>query len=132
MIILSISPPASHARAVSEKYYYARHPEVTRVVDISATVEKKVEANLCNGPKVRAVDRPAAARDLAWGATCACPCLVTTSVTAERAYIKEFMLTRDRELGRKYGVEYAEQFHYIGQRASRIDDYIKKNAVPLR
>ena len=42
------------------------------------------------------------------------------------------MLTRDRELGRKYGVEYAEQFHYIGPSVSRIDDYIKKNAVPLR
>src|SRR5258708_2566604 len=37
--------------AVSEKYYYARHPQVTRVVDISAVVDKKVEANRCNRPK---------------------------------------------------------------------------------
>ena len=37
--------------AVSEKYYYARHPAVTRVVDISAVVDKKVEANRCNRAK---------------------------------------------------------------------------------
>src|SRR5713101_3020939 len=37
--------------AVSEKYYYARHPQVTRVVDISATVDNKVEANRCNRAK---------------------------------------------------------------------------------
>ena len=27
--------------AVKEKYYYARRPEITRVVDISGTVDKK-------------------------------------------------------------------------------------------
>ena len=34
--------------------------------------------------------------------------------TADRHYIKEFVLARNRELGKKYGVEYAEAFHYIG------------------
>src|SRR5579872_5019104 len=37
--------------AVSEKYYYARHPQVTRVVDISAFVDAKVEANRSNRAK---------------------------------------------------------------------------------
>src|SRR5438045_6837354 len=37
--------------AVKEKYYYARHPVVTRVVDISAVVDRKVEANRCNRAK---------------------------------------------------------------------------------
>jgi len=118
--------------AVSEKYYYARHPVVTRVVDISATVDNKVEANRCNrakgpggghGSRLR---KDLAARNLRLRL------LGDDDVTAERAYIKEFMLTRDRDLGRKYRVEYAEQFHYIGPAVSRIDDYIKKNAVPLR
>ncbi len=39
------------ARAVIEKYYYARHPEITRVVDISGSIEKKIDANLCNMAK---------------------------------------------------------------------------------
>jgi LmbE family N-acetylglucosaminyl deacetylase len=37
--------------AVSEKYYYARRPEITRVVDISAVVDKKVDANFANQAK---------------------------------------------------------------------------------
>jgi hypothetical protein len=46
------------------------------------------------------------------------------------------VLTRNRELGAQYGVAYAEAFHYIGPgsspRGSRLEEYIKQNAVPLR
>lgn len=53
-----------------------------------------------------------------------------------RNYIKEFVLARNRELGKQYGVEYAEAFHYIGPgsnaRGPRVEEYIKTNAVPLR
>ena len=118
--------------AVSEKYYYARHPVVTRVVDISAYVDNKVEANRCNRAKGPGGGHGARLRKELAARNLRLPMLGDDDVTAERAYIKEFMLTRDRELGRKYGVEYAEQFHYIGPSVSRIDDYIKKNAVPLR
>jgi hypothetical protein len=47
-------------------------------------------------------------------------------------------MARNRELGRQYGVEYAEAFHYIGpgaagaDRDSRIDTYIKEHAVPSK
>jgi len=118
--------------AVSEKYYYARHPAVTRVVDISAVVDKKVEANRCNRAKGPGGGHGSRLRKELAARNLRLPMLGDDDVTAERAYIKEFMLTRDRELGRKYGVEYAEQFHYIGSPTSRIEDYIKKNAVPLR
>src|SRR5882724_11868964 len=33
------------ARPVTDKYYYARRPEVTRVVDITSMVDKKIDAN---------------------------------------------------------------------------------------
>ncbi len=118
--------------AVSEKYYYARHPVITRVVDISATVDNKVEANRCNRAKGPGGGHGSRLRKELAARNLRLPILGEDDVTAERAYIKEFMLGRDRELGRKYGVEYAEQFHYIGPSVSRIDDYIKKNAVPLR
>jgi hypothetical protein len=42
-------------------------------------------------------------------------------VTADRNYIKEFQLRRSRELGKQYGVEYAEAFHYVPAGASGAD-----------
>ena len=120
------------AKAVTEKYYYARHPEITRVVDISGTIEKKIDANLCNvakgpgghhGSKLRA-ELAREGKKL--------PLLGDDDRTADRNYIREFVLAGDRALGRKYGVEYAEAFHYIGPGQSRIDDYVKQHAVPFQ
>ena len=34
------------ARAVTDKYYYARHPTPNRIVDITGSVEKKIDANM--------------------------------------------------------------------------------------
>ncbi len=119
--------------AVQEKYYYARHPVVTRVVDISAVVDRKVEANRCNRAKGPGGGHGSRLRKELAARNLRLPLLGDDDATAERAYIKEFMLTRDRELGQKYGVQYAEQFHYIGPpSAARVDEYIKKNAVPLK
>jgi LmbE family N-acetylglucosaminyl deacetylase len=126
-------------RAVTEKYYYARHPNITRVVDITGTVEQKIDANVCNvakgpgghhGSKLRA-ELAKQGREL--------PLLGSDDRTADRNYIREFVLAADRELGKKYGFEYAEAFHYIGPLAaniggsnSTVDDYVKQHAVPLR
>lgn len=119
-------------KTVTEKYYYARRPEITRVVDISATIDQKVEANICNvakgpgghhGSKLRA-ELAKQGKKL--------PLLGDDDRTADRAYIKEFVLASNREMGKRFGVEYAEAFHYIGPRRPRLDDYIKENAVPLR
>ena len=38
----------------------------------------------------------------------------------------------DREWGRRYGVEYAEAYHYIGPEQDELGDYIRRNAVPLK
>ena len=118
--------------AVREKYYYARRPEITRVVDISSVVDRKVEANRANqakgpgghhGSKLRAELAKKQQR---------LPLLGEDDATADRNYIKEFLLARNRELGRQFGVEFAEAFHYIGPGASPpIEEYIRKNAVPL-
>jgi hypothetical protein len=127
------------ARAVTDKYYYARHPDVNRIVDISGTVEKKIDANLCNvakgpgghhGSKLRA-ELARQGKKL--------PLLGVDDRTADRNYIREFVLAGDRELGKKYGVEYAEAFHYVGPTAatiggtgSRVDDYVKQHSVPSK
>ena len=119
--------------AVQEKYYYARRPEITRVVDIGDVVDRKVEANLANqakGPGGRHGSRLRA--ELA-KKNQRLPLLGDDDATADRNYIKEFVLARNRELGRKYGMEFAEAFHYIGPGPSHaVEEYIDKHAEPLK
>jgi LmbE family N-acetylglucosaminyl deacetylase len=119
--------------AVQEKYYYARRPEITRVVDISAVVDQKVEANRANRAKGPAGTHGSQLRAELAKKNQRLPILGDDDATADRNYIKEFLLARNRELGRKYGVEYAEAFHYIGAPASgRLEEYIKEHAVQLK
>jgi LmbE family N-acetylglucosaminyl deacetylase len=117
--------------AVKEKYYYARRPEITRVVDISAVVDLKVEANRANRAKGPAGKNGSKLRAELAKKHQRLTLLGDDDISADRNYIKEFLLDRDRELGRKYGVNYAEAFHYIGpESASRVEDYIRQHAVP--
>jgi len=125
-------------KTVQDKYYFARRPEITRVVDISAQIQKKIDANRANvakGPGGHHGSRLRA--DLAKRNE-RLPLLGDDDLTADRAYIKEFMMGRSRELGKQYGVEYAEAFHYIPPGASgadydtRIDTFVKEHMVPLK
>jgi LmbE family N-acetylglucosaminyl deacetylase len=122
--------------AVTDKYYFARRPEITRVVDISGVIDKKAEANRANVAKGPAGTNGSRLRAELARRNLRLPLLGDDDATADRNYIKEFVLSRNRELGRQYGVEYAEAFHYIGPgstgRGSQVEEYIKKNAVPLR
>ena len=122
--------------AVTEKYYFARRPEITRIVDISRVVDKKIEANRANVAKGPAGTNGSRLRAELAKRNLRLPLLGEDDVTADRNYIREFVLARNRELGRQHGVEYAEAFHYIGPgssgRGARIEDYIKKHAVPIR
>ena len=118
--------------AVSEKYYYVRHPVITRVVDISDHVEKKIDANLVNIAKGPGGHHGSALRAELAKQGRKLPLLGDDDRTADRNYIREFVLARDRQLGQQYGVAYAEGFHYIGPAVSRVEQYVKEHAVPLR
>src|SRR6202035_275317 len=121
------------ARAVTDKYYYARHTTPNRIVDITGTVEKKIDANVCNVAKGPGGHHGSRLRAELAKQGKKLPLLGDDDRTADRNYIKEFVLAGDRELGNKYGVEYAEAFHYIGPpKPSRVDAYVKENAVPVR
>jgi LmbE family N-acetylglucosaminyl deacetylase len=121
---------------VTDKYYFARRPEITRVVDISHVIDQKVEANRANVAKGPAGTNGSRLRAELARRNLRLPLLGNDDATADRNYIKEFVLARNRELGKQYGVEYAEAFHYIGPgpggRQSRLEEYIKQHAVPLR
>jgi LmbE family N-acetylglucosaminyl deacetylase len=125
-------------KEVQDKYYFARRPEITRVVDISQQIDKKVEANRANQAKGPGGHLGSRLRAELANRGQRLPLLGDDDGTADRNYIKEFVMAHNRELGKQYGVEYAEVFHYIAPGASgadrdpRVDAYIKEHAVPLR
>ena len=124
---------------VAERYYFARGPQlVNRVVDISETIEQKIDANLANvaqgpagtnGSRIR--------RDLEKQGKYV-PLLGATDEQANREYIKHFVLDMDsknlrgvpsdREVGKQYKLGWAERFHYIGPEPSVTGEYIRENA----
>ncbi len=118
--------------AVREKYYFARGPQlVNRVVDISSVIDQKVEANLANVTQGPAGESGARLRARLAREGKRLPVLGDDDASANRNYIKHLVLAEDAEWGRKHGVNYAEPFHYIGSRASRLEEYIRQNAVAL-
>ena len=119
-------------RAVTEKYYFARGPQlVNRVVDISSVIDQKVEVNVANVTQGPAGEEGAKLRARLASQGLRLPILGNDDASANRAYIKQVVLKEEADLGRQYGVAYAEPFHYIGPRTPTIEEYIKQNAVPL-
>ena len=118
--------------AVAEKYYFARFQQrVNRVVDIGSTVEKKIDVLLMNKAQGPAGEAGAKLRANLAARGLRLPLLGANDETANREYIKRFVLKSDFELGKKYALPCAEQFHYIGPEKSERDSYIQQNAVPL-
>ncbi|HVX44446.1 MAG TPA: PIG-L family deacetylase [Mycobacteriales bacterium] len=119
--------------AVSEKYYYARRPEITRVVDIGGQVEKLVECNRANAAKGPGGHLGSRLRARLAEQGKRLPLLGDDDVTADRNYIREFLLRGHRELGREYGLAHAEAFHYIGPGSydHHVEETVQRDAVPL-
>jgi LmbE family N-acetylglucosaminyl deacetylase len=128
--------------AVSEKYYFARGPQlVNRIVDIGPWIDKKVEANLANKTQGPCGENGARLRAKLAGEKKRLPILGNNDDTANRAYIKELVLdydsraqrgvVSDKELGRRYGLEWAEAFHYIGPPQSQLERYVTEHAVAV-
>ncbi|MFA5244716.1 MAG: PIG-L family deacetylase [Pedobacter sp.] len=126
--------------SVKERYYFARGPQlVNRIVDITKHIDTKVESNAVittQGPGGNAGSRIKKSLDEKGKKL---PILGDTDASADANYIKHFVLDKDsltqrgtpsdREVGKKYGLEWAEAFHYLGNTPSVLPDYIEKNAV---
>jgi hypothetical protein len=118
---------------VTERYYFARGPQlVNRVVDTSGFVEKKIDVMLANRAQGPAGEAGTRLRQRLAAEGLRLPLFGDDDQAANRAYVREFLLRRDRELGKRYGVEYAEAFHYIGPEESAVEEYVKRNAVRVR
>ena len=113
----------------SEKYYFARGPQlVNRVVDIGPVFETKLATlRSCRTMithMVRDLNASLAERKLRL------PALSGDESVAIHEFTKVALENRDRAIGRKYGLEHAEEFHYIGPDKA-MAEYISRNAVAL-
>lgn len=121
--------------AVLERYYMCASPgqPFNRVVDISSHIDRKIEAIAqcksqgggASGSLLRArLEREQ--KKLA--------ILGNDDRTADREYIRQFLLDESREAGKPYNLAYAERFYYVDRRQpsrSKVDDYVDKHAVRL-
>ncbi len=125
-------------KEVQDKYYFARRPEITRVVDISKQINTKIEVNRANVAKGPAGHHGSRLRAELAAHHQKLPLLGDDDATADRNYIREFVMRRSREVGQRYGMEYAEVFHYIppgaagADRDPRVEQYIKEHVQPMR
>ena len=115
--------------SVSEKYYFARGPQlVNRVVDIAPTLDRKLAAiGACRTMihhMVKDLQVSLAEQKLRL------PMLSGDEHAANAEYIKLAFASRAAEVGRQNGVDYAEAFHYIGPDLA-MQQYIERTAVPL-
>jgi LmbE family N-acetylglucosaminyl deacetylase len=116
---------------VTEMYYFARGPQlVNRIVDISKFIDIKVESNVVCQTQGPGGDNGARLRRKLADEGKKLSLLGNDDHTANYNYIKEFVLDSDKKTGEKYGLAWAEPFHYIGPVPDRINEYIRKNAVP--
>jgi len=123
------------AHAVLERYYMCAAPgqPFNRVVDISAQIDRKIEAiaqcKSQGGGNSGSLLRARLEREQKRLAI-----LGDDDRTADREYIRQFLLDDSREAGKPYNLAYAERFYYVDERQpsrSKVDDYVEKHAVRL-
>ena len=115
--------------SVSEKYYFARGPQlVNRVVDIGPTFATKLgclrSCRTMITHMIKDLNAALVERKLR------VPALSGADGSAIDEFTKQVLETGNRSIGQKYGLDYAEAFHYIGPDRS-MDEYISRNGVPL-
>jgi len=121
--------------AALERYYFYARPgqEYNRVVDISPFIGKKIDAIVeCRAQGGGDLGSQLRARLAREGKRL--PLLGSDDRTADREYARQFFLDDDREYGAPHGLAFAERFFYIDQRepaVSKVDDYVRRNAVSL-
>lgn len=115
-----------------DKYYFARGPQlVNRVVDTSDYIDGKVYCNLANVTQGPAGNNGARLRRELAERGRRLPILGDDDETANRAYAKHIAFRRDRLRGMRYGLEYAELFHYSPPDDDYEAEYVRENSVPI-
>jgi LmbE family N-acetylglucosaminyl deacetylase len=117
---------------ILERYYFYGRPgqPFNRVVDITSQIEKKIDAIAeCRSQGGGNLGSKLRARLAAEGKRL--PLLGNDDRSADREYIRQFLLDDDRDHGKAHGLAFAERFYYIDQRQpsiSKVEEYVAKNA----
>jgi LmbE family N-acetylglucosaminyl deacetylase len=123
-----------------ERYYYSRARETNNlIVDISNYIDKKIAVNMLNQAKGPAGNNGVRIRERLAREGKKLPILDGDDYTANFNYAKTFVFGRNKRLGEKYGLGWAEGFHYMSDiptpenptPQSIIDDYVRKNSRSL-
>ncbi|HEY3838481.1 MAG TPA: PIG-L family deacetylase [Bryobacteraceae bacterium] len=125
------------ARAIQERYYFCASAEqpFNRIVDISPYIEKKIDAIAeCKSQGGGNLGSQLRARLTQEGKRL--PLLGNDDRTADREYIRHFLLDDYRDIGKSNNLQYAERFYYVDHRPtahSKVDEYVskKKNAIRI-
>lgn len=122
--------------SVLERYYFVGRPgqPYNRVVDIGSYVEKKIDSIAeCRSQGGGNSGSLLRARLTKQGKKL--PILGNDDRTADREYIRRFMLGDEERNGEAHGLKYAECFYYINQRRpqgqTEAEKYIEKNSVKI-
>jgi LmbE family N-acetylglucosaminyl deacetylase len=123
---------------IREKYYHARSPQghnlVNRIVDISSYIDQKSRGNVANRGKGPAGGSGSLLRQELARQGKRLPLLGNDDETADVEYVKHFLMEDWKLLGKRFGLEYAEAFRYIGPPAdynTNIRRYVNQHAVAL-
>lgn len=122
-------------RMILERYYFHTGPQqpVNRIVDIGAHIEKKIDAIVeCKSQGSGGAGAELRARLSQQGKRL--PLLGSDDRSANRGYVRQFLLEPHREQARAYHLDWAESFYYVDHRPpakSKVDEYVEKNAIPI-
>jgi LmbE family N-acetylglucosaminyl deacetylase len=120
---------------IRERYYFYGRPgqAYNRVVDIGAHIENKIDGIVeCRSQGGGNLGSQLRARLAAQGKRL--PLLGNDDRSADREYVRQFLLDDDREHGKPHDLAFAERFYYIDQRrpeVSKVEEYVAKHAVAL-
>jgi LmbE family N-acetylglucosaminyl deacetylase len=123
-----------------ERYYYSRAGQTNNlIVDISGYIDRKIEVNLLNIAKGPAGNNGVKLRERLAKEGKMLPLLEGDDHAANFNYAKLFVFNENKKLGEKYGLQWAEGYHYmtdipfdnhVPDSKSPVEEYIRKHAVP--
>jgi len=116
---------------VVDRYYWARQldeQDANKIVDITSTIDRKIRAIQQHKTMMR--HTAYSLKEKLAEANLRLPLLDTIDENSVNKLIDIHMRERAGAVGKKHGMQYAEEFHYVPLGAD--GSYVMKNAVPLK
>jgi LmbE family N-acetylglucosaminyl deacetylase len=123
------------ARRIIERYYFSTSADApfNRVVDIGPYLEKKIDAiAACKSQGGGNLGSQLRARLSKEGKRL--PLLGNNDRTADREYVRHFLLDDYHDFAKLHNLQYAERFYHIEDHPAtrtKVDEYVAKNAVRI-